>query len=269
MAAMRTYVKNENWNIVYENGLLVVTAGADHIFAIEDVTEQTGDEITGLWKSNTIRPNKLSDSAKAIFEQLLAAGVFIPKITKQTTRHIRIEWIGDRNDEILSELKTILMTKNILIDGDKSSFLIFIRTNGRLKDIVGNDYASVTSPHLLADLAYDHTVSVGPLVIPGDTACLGCLVGRLSTYWGDAEPPKDPAITQNARLAASLIALEVEKAVNDDLSLISKTVAYDFNNRQAKESAVYKLPWCPAASKEKRVAGTGYIELPWGQQRKK
>ena len=107
--------------------------------------------------------------------------------------------------------------------------MLFVRTDGRLADLCDDGYASLRAPHLLLDLAFDHTLCLGPLVFAGETACLACLASRVAHGWGDAAPPPRPRMAQQHMLAAGLVALAIERILrHEDRALVNRTVAYDF-----------------------------------------
>ena len=262
------YIPNKNYTVQYEKGLLILNAGADQLYAIEDVTEEVANETIKSWQSALIDPATISEEIKPVFDQLLSAGLIQVKDTanKGSSFNIAIEFHGTKIKELEQLIKKELDARKIPSqDQEPTNLNLLIRTNTNLTSLSSKDYLSLDSPHLLLDLAYHHTFSIGPLVYPGETACLGCLVGRLNSYWGDADPPARPAMTDNIRLAALLIALEIEKISQGDQSLINQTLSYDFQNREVKTNKIYKLPWCPICQSRKPIANIGYVELPWNK----
>lgn len=262
---MSNYIPNPNWTILYENNLLILNAGADKIFAIEDVPQNIANELIKYWKEKYIDPRNLSNSAKDIFTQLITANIvkIVNGEKNKTITTVYINFIGDSIPELLDLIKR---NKDMKITGNYPvDLIIFIRTNSHLKDLTNKEYKNLYTPHLLVDISYNHTFSIGPLVYPNETACLGCLIGRLSNYWGDAEPPKQPAMTENTNLIADILKMELKKILGGDQSLINKTVSYDFENYKIKTNKLYKLPWCPFCKIP--VANLGSITLPWNKDR--
>lgn len=101
-------------------------------------------------------------------------------------------------------------------------------------------------PHLYVDIAFHHTVSIGPLVIPHETPCISCLYGRLNERWGDREPPSQPGVvTDYGPLAAALICVEVKRCLQGDTSLVGWTVAWDLRQRRVMREKLLTVPACP------------------------
>ncbi len=212
-----------------------------------------------------MRPEKLSSAATEIFEQLKTAQIVIFDLEQKSTYKIGLRFIGDTHLALQTQIKTQLGRNFELVSGTGCDLLVLIRTNGRLKDIILSDYGSLKTPHLLLDVAFDHSISIGPLVFPGDTACLSCLVGRLTTYWGDAIPPLMPTVQKNPALIAGLLVMELHKILSlSERELVNNAVAYDFENYKVKKNSVYKLPQCPVCGISV-MDNPGAIKLPWGK----
>ncbi len=260
------YRVNDSWSLTYEEGLLLLNAGADRIFAIEDVEAAVADELIGQWRTKRFDPGELSREGREIFEQLLTAGIIINQIAEQPVYRIKLQFVGDEDATLTTAIRSQLGVALKMVKEGDCDLLVIIRTNGRLQDILDGSYGEISSPHLLLDLAYEHSVSLGPLVFRGDTACLSCLVGRLTTYWGDALPPKRPAIQATPALIAGLLSLELEKILTAyNRELVNNTVAYDFDDYKVIKSSVYKLPMCPVCSIT-TMDSPGAITLPWLQK---
>jgi bacteriocin biosynthesis cyclodehydratase domain-containing protein len=110
-------------------------------------------------------------------------------------------------------------------------------------------------------VAYHHTVSLGPLVVAGETACFACLAGRIGAAWGDPAPPERPAVLGGAGLAAALAVRELEAVAGGDVRLANATAAYDLASHRVLVETLYRLPWCPICGD--RSAPEGPIALPW------
>ncbi len=264
---MASYTKNRAWSMTYEQGLLVLTAGSDKLFAVEDVTETVADELLGQWRHGRFEPGKLSSGGQDIFEQLLTAEIIINALEERPHYKVALQFVGDPNVKLRTQLGDLLDERIELVEA-AADLVIYVRTNGRLRDLVAAPYPEVETPHLLIDAALEHSLSIGPLVFRGDTACLGCFVGRVTTYWGDAEPPVEPAILGSVSIIAGLIALETRKILMQrDRSLINTTVAYDFEEHKVHKNKVYKYPQCPVCSIS-TIDVAGAIDLPWLKQAK-
>lgn len=248
----------------YEDGLLVLSAGADELYLIEDATAETAGELTAAWQEGRIDAGSLSAATRALFDQLLAAGVVGTESPAEPLR-VALRYVGDRRRELERAIAAELERHGVTVVAtlEQSGLAVFVRTNGQLMDLYDRTPEWRTRQHLLVDAAYDHTISIGPLVFPGDTACLGCLAGRIGHYWGDGPPPATPAVQRHATLIASLLALELEKIATGDIGLINATVAWDLRGRQIRRNSVYKLPWCPFCGDPEPAEQLGSIDLPW------
>jgi bacteriocin biosynthesis cyclodehydratase domain-containing protein len=148
--------------------------------------------------------------------------------------------------------------------GTDADLLVWIRTRTSLLDTLG-DYATVRVPHLLVDLAYHHTLSIGPLVWPGDTACLGCFGGRIRHLWGDPTPPAAPRALAALPLAASLVQTELDvfRERGSCPALVERAVVLDLETLTTRVERVHRLPWCPFCFPPGAEHGAGSFALPW------
>nr|MDO8110216.1 hypothetical protein [Candidatus Sigynarchaeota archaeon] len=261
---MSQYRRNDVWNIQYEKGVLVMNAGADCLYAIEDVSNYVAKEIIDAWTTNFAGGKEFTPRARDVIEELKSAGIVLIRSSAPASLKIKITFIGDeslRLRDLIADKAS--KTQEITLTTDPGNdFILFIRTNGQLKDLIPL-YKNVTIPHLLVDLAYHHTVSIGPLVIPPETACLSCLVGRITNLWGDPVPPKQPLIQADDDLIAGIVIGELKKIAGGNQSLVNKTVSFNFTDYKVQKDALYKLPWCPECNRGEVDNKIGAIDLPW------
>jgi bacteriocin biosynthesis cyclodehydratase domain-containing protein len=261
MNATVTYSANPRWALVHEPGSLIVHAGADELFAIDDVGDGAAGELLALWRADVMAPERLSAEAAAVFEQLKSAGIVRNAIAPRAVHALDVRFVGARDDGLAAALAAALPA-GIALAGD-ADLVLFVRTDGRLADLCEDDYAALRVPHLLLDLAFDHTLCLGPLVFPGETACLACLASRVTHGWGDAAPPPRPPMAQQHTLAAGLAALAVQRILlHEDRALVNRTVAYEFAAFTAQSSSLYRLPMCPVCGAA-AGAEAGSLALPW------
>ena len=264
MRAAIRYFGNPEWSAAYEQGFLILSAGADHLYAIEDVPTDVADELAALWERHADLA-RLSSGAARLAPQLLNVGALLRETACGPPAQVAVVFSGRTNDSLLAALAAEAKNQRrwSLATASEAELTLLIRTGGRLVETSdGLDYP-VAGPHLLLDVAYHHTVSLGPLVFPGETACLACLAGRIGQYWGDPPPPATPAIQGETRLIAALAALELDKIAAGDYALVNSTVALDLRRYDVKRHALYKLPWCPVCADRRRGEVVGPIELPW------
>jgi bacteriocin biosynthesis cyclodehydratase domain-containing protein len=243
------------WTVTFDDGSLILSGGADQLFAIQAVDSAAAAEILGLWSSG---PQPSTRRALEIAGQLADLGILRRTLAATVPPRIAVIGNGDLTQAIREALTERLSAR---ISGDEADLLVFVRSGGRLVDLY-SDGVMPLAPHLLIDAAYHHTFSIGPLVVPGDTACLACLAGRIGYRWGDPPAPERPAVQRNVALLAEIAALEVGRIAAGDLGLAGQTVAYDFERRTVITGSVYRLPWCPVCGDGDEPDGR--IVLPGG-----
>lgn len=256
------YTVNPHWALVHEPGLLLVHAGADELLAIDDVGDEAAAELLALWRTGEMSPEWLSAEAAGAFEQLKSAGIVRHVIDPRAELAIEVRFAGRRDDRLLAAIAAALPA-GIAVGHGEVDLVLFVRTDGRLADVCDAAYAQLRAPHLLLDLAMHHTLALGPLVFAGQTACLACLVSRVSHAWGDAQPPPRPRMADHPGLTAGLVALAIDGILlREDRALVNRTVAYDFATFTAQPSSLYRLPMCPVCG---AAAGAepGSLALPW------
>jgi bacteriocin biosynthesis cyclodehydratase domain-containing protein len=256
----RTYAPSREWRLIYDRGLVVLSAGADRLYALEDVTEAAAAELISCWEHEEFDDGQLSVDGRNLLDRLAECRVLEARPTGPVGR-IAVRWAGTREVALENRLADLFEENDrLVLLRDNADLVLVIRTTARLVDLYPGGERDA-APHLLLDLAYNHTVSVGPLVLAGETACLACLAGRINHFWGDPQPPVRPAILRAAPLAAALAVHELEGIVYGDYSLAGATFAYDLESRRTVAGAVYRLPWCPVCGDGGESAGIA--ELPW------
>lgn len=171
------------------------------------------------------------------FEQLRSAGVIAPELTSATGR---VALLGDPFPEELQENAGWELAGL----GDADLAVVVRHRSTHLE--IAHQVLGLELPHLYVDIAFHHTVSIGPLVIPHETPCISCLYGRLNERWGDREPPSQPGVvTDYGPLAAALICVEVKRCLQGDTSLVGWTVAWDLRQRRVMREKLLTVSACP------------------------
>ncbi len=260
------YAADRGWALVHEPGLLVVHAGADELFAIDDVGDGAAHELLALWREDVLHSERLSAEASDVFEQLKSAGIVRSLLAQRDTYAVAVRFVGPPDDVLEAAIADALPAHIVLRGGEGADLLLLIRSGGTLADVAAEAHSGLTTPHLLLDLAYGHTICIGPLVFAGETACLGCLVGRVTHHWGDAEPPPRPRMTRPRALSAGLVALTIENILlREDRALVNRTVAYDFAAYGVQTHSLYRLPMCAVCGAAAPPPGS--TALPWVAER--
>jgi len=145
---------------------------------------------------------------------------------------------------------------------DVTDLLLVIRTTAGWESAL-SDYAALRlhRPHLFIDMAYHHTVGVGPFVVPGETACVACLGHRVAHRWGDLSGPAQPLVSGRPQSVAALLAAMVA-APGGLLPLIETSVSLNLQTLASVSDKVFQLPWCPACGVG-HDASSGALNLPW------
>lgn len=173
----------------------------------------------------------------AEFEQLRSAGVISAVLTPTTGR---VALLGDPVPQPLREQLACEVTD--LPDADLA---VVVRHRSTHWGIV-EQVRELEQVHLYADVSFHHTVSFGPLVIPHETPCIGCLYGRLQERWGDRVPAPGPAVvTGFGPLVAALLTTEVGRCLAGDTTLVGRTVAWDLERRRVISEKLLTVPACP------------------------
>lgn len=245
------FKKSPKWNLLEEDGKLILTKGADEIYLFDELDNKKSSVLYEAYKNNSFDELDTKDEdIKSAVLKLEKAGVIYKSINRETSSiSFSIRFIGDRNLAIESLLKQFSDANkdiNYLSEEDNVDLLIIIRNSKKLSEIM-KGYDKIKVPHLLVDIAYDHTISLGPLVFPNETACLGCFVGRITKNWGDAEPPTSPPMSNSIELISALILEQVKifQKTGSIPELIENAVSFNLKELTTKADNIYRLPWCP------------------------
>lgn len=250
-------VPQAEWSLAHEEGVLVLTGGADALFAFVDLEPEAALGLLSAWRSGPIDPAALDPAARDVLFQLRDIGAVRGVPRERADLRMGLRFVGAALDALEHEL----VRQGLAPAAEGDDLLLLVRTNAELKQACDDGYGSLATPHLLLDLGFRDTISLGPLVFPGETACLGCLVGRIAHYWGDARPPERPAALRHAALAAALVGLELERFAAGDYRLVNETVSFRLDRLETRRSSVYRLPWCPVCRAPEEPVGS--IPLPW------
>ncbi|MFV0306347.1 MAG: hypothetical protein ACK5OX_01215 [Desertimonas sp.] len=118
----------------------------------------------------------------------------------------------------------------------------------------------LTAVHLGVDLRLHHTVVIGPLVVPGRSACLACLDRRMARRWPPAAVPPTPAVQRWLPAVAALVAIQLERAAGHASTLVNATAAWDLEHGTVVREALYGATGCRVCDRAPR---RGAIALPW------
>lgn len=245
---LQSFRLNPSWSLSRENGGIAVSGGEDSLYYL-DCPEPLATFLVSPPASFT--REAMPDGSEVVFTQLLSADVITPVRKTKRTATLRVGIVSD-SKPVSDELQQHFDTRKFITNSSSLDVLVLTRTHTSFENFLKKvNYASITTPHIFVDMAFQHTISLGPLVFPGDTPCIACLEGRLKTRWGDRTPPKEPtAKTMYSNLAAELACLELDRFKANDMSLTFKTVAYDISARTTTINKLLTVPQCPYCSSD-------------------
>lgn len=239
-----------SWRVERNDQALTVTAGADLAYTVGDLTEAEDRELaTYLSGDAVVRP---AAQHSALFDQLVTIGVLEP-VFPEDLLCLAIAWAGDELPGLVEEMQSSFCDS----DPREVDVVLVVRTNATWSQTLDALTGVAERPYLFVDLAYHHTFSIGPLAIPGSTACAGCLAGRIRERWGDTEPPPLPAVHTQFRLIAAVIDLQLGQLA----SQVNAVSTWDLSSGMAKREPLYRVPRCPHCS----TPADGQVSIPWVQ----
>jgi len=239
------------WRVVPDQGHLVVTAGADAVWLVEDVPESVAEVVARYWSATP--PAEVPTEARPVVEHLAGLGALRPAGLSQAPTSVGLLVVGSPLARFADELGAT--------DGP-ADLTVVLRTNAPLRALidVAADMHRTGSPHLLCDVAFHHSVVLGPHVVPGDTACLGCLAGRVGTRWGDPDPPDSPRASADAALAAQLVRRWLANLGEGGAGLVNATVTFDLVSFATRREALWRSSVCAVCAD---WPDDGRLSLPW------
>lgn len=267
----RPVVGDPRWRLVTQNGYLIATAGSDETWVVDDVSGDVITELAGCWSERPPTRDQLSRPALLAIEQLRAVGVFGPVNTIPAQPQVAVAWSGDPVPVFTSTLAALCRDHgwpDPMINSAAADLTVVVRSNAALAETagVGAELVRQGRVHLLCDLAAARTIALGPFVVPGHTACLGCLAGRIGHRWGDPTPPLRPGATtrDSATTAAGLVAHQLRIAVEQGrFPLVDATISLDLDTLTGDQSPCLTLPQCPSCAQLRNRPDDGRVVLPW------
>lgn len=263
---MGKYFMNANWNMFVEDGKLFITKGADETYYLDEADEEQAAAIYKAYIAGSFDDLFSAGSLAGIASKLEKAGVIYSKVFDACDKKLRvhIEYFGTPSENLRTALQGSISKRNRAVastDMQDADLALFVRTNAQLRNLL-DGYESVTVPHVLVDLGYADTVSIGPLVFKGETACLGCFIGRLARNWGDPVPPAMPAITHRCELVSAFVLEKIDEYANlgNCPDLVNKAWHFNAKTFSSGYDKVYRLPWCPVCG---NTGDNPKISFPW------
>ncbi len=256
------YKKNPNWILLFENGQLVLSGGQDELYLINELNTEEAKELYEKYEKSDFKKTK-NENINNVLNKLIKLGVIYPGLPSRKKINYALHFIGYKDSDLLNFLKNSNQDYLNLIEEENADLIVFLRNGKKPSDILKN--YPVKKVHFLLDLANKETISLGPIVFPGQSSCLSCFIGRLNFHWGDASAPKIPLASTHTEFIASLILeqLKIFSQEGNCPALFEKVVSFNLRNLSTQSDSVYRLPWCPYCFPENKKYGEGSFELPW------
>jgi len=141
----------------------VASAGADELYLLDELSATQARALEAAW-----RTDQLDGEAHGPWLAQLERLGAVYRLPQAPRARLRFSLRGSPpNTQLLDSL--LPAYENLTrTDGD-ADLIVWLRASGTLLSAL-DDYAKINTPHLFVDLAYHHTISLGPLVWPGETA---------------------------------------------------------------------------------------------------
>ncbi|WP_158887333.1 hypothetical protein [Amycolatopsis anabasis] len=226
---------------------LVVYAGADLTYLIPDLTAEQAGALAALFDpatGGTVDPRTCPARLRPVLPQLRSLGALRPAELPAPDRPRALK-VGIRMAGSTSVPLDVALYE-AFPPVPEPDLLVLVRTTATLRELTELAGELATGrPYLLLDLAYHHTVSVGPLVVPGGTACVACLAVRAGRRWGDPPPATRPGAAAEPDFAVALAAHAVRRIAAGSLALLERFVDYHLDELTTTSEHVLPAADCP------------------------
>lgn len=255
------------WRLAEQDGYLVAVAGGDEIWVVDDVPGTVLEELTACWSERPPTPDQLSTAARYAVDQLRAVGVFTTPTALGTRPRLALTWAGAPAPTMIDTVRRLCHDLDWPEPGETAQpadLVIMVRTSATLADTARRaaPLLEAGKPHLLVELSSARTIALGPFVVPGHTACIGCLTGRVASRWGDPRPPERPRVAEptGATTAAGLLMHQIRRATEGSFELVDATVAIDLDTLESRRSPCLRSAQCAYCADR---SSDGRVDLPW------
>lgn len=256
---MSKLVADPAWRVEANEQGLVLTAGADQSYLVPGLSGAHVVLLGRLFDQHgAFEPKGLPHEVRMVLPQLRSLGALRPESLPVPARPQRLR-VGVR---VLGEATGALLAalEEQFGEAHDAELHLVVRTTATLREMMTE--AEVLAPlgaHLLLDLGYHHTVSLGPLVVPGQSACLACMAVRLGRRWGDPPPPTRPKSLERPELAIALAVHAINGIGAGSLALLDRIVSYHLDELTGTAEHVLPAAGCPVCP----GLPVGRTTLPW------
>ena len=238
------------WTIEPSPDAVVLSAGADRRVAIDGLGPG-GRAAAQRWQAGDAVVAD-DDEQRRLIDRLVAVGAVTPTLAPSWTMLL----MGATSVTAeLAELVGAGARSGADHEAWPGDLVVAVRT-GTTWPVVPDGQV-----HLGLDVALHHTIVLGPLVVPGASACLGCLDARMAAFWPAPPVPPEPAAQRSLAVAAALLRVQANLVASGTSPLVNATVAWDLERGTTDQQALYKLAGCPQCDVGD---ANGRVALPWG-----
>lgn len=269
---MDQLVATPHWTLFLEKDLLVLSAGGDETYLIDEIADPViARRIERAYRSGTLAEIAADPACAGVVRQLRQLGVVLPAHCHRAPQQISIVWFGEPLPALADTLargsRATDASAGLPLGAGSSAVdtLLLVRTNAGWQDtLAAYRDLSPSVPHLFVDLAYHHTLSIGPFVVPGETACLGCLANRVAHRWGDPPLPRQPAVNEEIDVVAAVLRrtlLAGDGTMRAPLAFVERATSLDLGTLRSQTSRLFQLPDCAVCGP--KTAAVRPLPLPW------
>lgn len=250
------------WRVLEQDGLLLATAGTDEVWLVDDVPGAVASELAECWSDSPPLASSLSPRALLAVAQLRSLGALRPDVSLPPNPSVGVMVVGTPVPGLEASLEAL----RPIVEIAQADVVILIRASASWDQLIGvaADLTARNVVHLFVDLAAHHTVSIGPLVMPGHSACVGCLASRVAWRWGDPQPPTLPGAADSSAgaVVAGLVHRQLELFATGRYELVDRTVSIDLATLVSTSSPCLRTARCRLCAD---VHTDGRLNLPWLQ----
>lgn len=250
------------WRLESLGEHLLVQAGADEVYVIDEAPPREHARLIALCEGAEAAAWSQDPHIGAAMRQLRRLGVLVPEGAERPfDANARLVWVGQPCEGLASDL--IRQGWQVGPPEADAPLTLLVRTDASWAELMSAYVAwHGRGPHMLVDLAHHHTLSVGPLVVPGQTACLACLGHRIVQRWGDLQPPPQPEMLRRTAGVAAMLS----DVVRLGPELVEQVATLDLRHLRMSRHRVHVQPGCPvcqASRQDPSIELASPFNLPW------
>lgn len=280
------------WTVEPRREPLTLSAGADRRVVIDGVDPGTRSAVE-RWAGLESAVVPVGPEQRLVVDRLVALGALVPAASEPARAGVGL--VGEA--EVIAELARLLRPGPLAETADdavdETVGEIVGESVGGVGPSTGEDLVDAVAPgaaaepsgdgtpivavrtgtawpsvaterlHLGLDLSLHHTIVLGPLVVPGASACLGCFDSRLARRWAPPVVPSRPTVLDALPVAAALLRVQLDLVAAGSSPLVNATVAWDLERGTTDRQMLYKFPGCSTCDPASAV---GRVPLPWAAE---